>query len=145
MPRPKGSKNKRTLYLQAQVQDALEACKKAEVSLPSIMVESIKLLRCVAMASITIRGRERNRSQEELIAGMSDLMKNQLAARLFKLVQATVWLMEFTHPKLARVEHSGKDGGPIEHTHEQASEYVRSRIDRLVERRRADELISGPH
>lgn len=147
MPRGKGSKNKKTLFREQQLQTALDACAKANLSLPEFLIETLKVMRHVALAPLT-RKTGPTRSQAETIAAMDEQLKDRLVSRLYKAAQIGVWLMEFTHPKLGRVEHSGLDGGPIEHLHEHstaAAEYVQGRIDRIVERRRAVEPISGPH
>jgi len=147
VPRAKGQKNRTTLMRERGIQSALDACSKADLSLPEFLVESIKIVRHVALAPLTRRNGP-TRSQAENIAALDENLKDRLVSRLFKASQIAVWLMEFTHPKLARMEHSGLGGGPIEHVHDHSSaaaEYVQSRIDRLVERRREDQPISGPH
>jgi|SRR5215813_7908810 len=147
MPRAKGTKNRTTLMRERGIESALEACSKAGVSLPEFLLEAMKVVRHVALAPLTRRNGP-TIAQAENIAAMDEALKDRLVNRLFKAAQIAVWMMEFTHPKLARMEHSGLGGGPIEHTHEHtsaAAEYVQGRIDRLVERRREIEPISGPH
>jgi hypothetical protein len=47
----------------------------------------------------------------------------------------------YVHPKLATIQHSGKDGGPIEHNH--TVDAFTSRISRLATRAAEDEGNSG--
>lgn len=51
----------------------------------------------------------------------------------------------YIHPKLAALEVTGKDGGPIEHADASEAEFIRSRIAQLAARSGANEITVVPN
>ena len=134
MPRAKGSLNKATIIKRQALQSAFEVCQDMNISPPQIMAEAINVIRRIALSPLASA-----RTAEEQAALFNSLpndRREQIVRFLKTACDIDRDLMDFAYPRLARIEHTGADGGPIEHEHgiSDPEQYVLSRLARLAER-----------
>jgi len=143
MSRAKGSLNKATIAKQEQLKSALEICRDMEMSPPELMAKAIELIQKIALSPLSAA--KSAKEEAALLLSLPEDTKRNMVQRLQAASSIAHDLMEFAYPKLARMEHTGLAGGPIEHKHEHsdATEFVRSRIARLAAREGTGENSSG--
>lgn len=151
MPRPVGSANRQTILREEIIHQAQEAMLKEGVHPVDLLMEMARWLKGAATLRATRRrleGESREDSEREaqryVIAMAVEELK--LVDRLMRSAADMLGqVMAVTHPRLSVIEHSGKDGGPIEYKDASAIEYIRGRLDSIAERSGTGEPSSRPH
>lgn len=136
--RAQGSKNKATLIKEMGVKTAIAACVEGGMAPPEMLVEMARWLKNVAAL--------RSRQHQDLA-----LMPVRDLELIVKLMMASAHcisgIMPYAYARLAAVEVTGANKGPIQHEHQDISarDFLAGRIAGLVERGEADQAPSGTH
>jgi len=107
-----GSLNKATVLKRDNLASVIDVLRKMNMSPPEILAEGAAAIRRLALRRLA--GAKTTAEQDARIAQMSD----QEADRAVKYIKASCdicsELMRYGYPQLARVEHTGADGGAIQ-------------------------------
>ncbi len=112
MARKVGDLNKSTLLRRDNLISAVEVCRQGNISPPEILREGMLLIRNIALAPVS--GAKDIEAQKALINSLPEVVRDKLVKRIVAACHIAGMLMEYGYPKLARVEHTGADGGAIE-------------------------------
>lgn len=107
-----GTLNKATLLKRDNLISVLEVCRKLKTTPPEILAEGMLLIRQIALSPVA--GAKSVEEQNALIASLPDKVRDRLVKYVMASCDIASTLMEYGYPKLARVEHTGADGGAIQ-------------------------------
>lgn len=104
--RRKGSRGKAAVLRETQFQSAIEVFRGMGVPLPKLGAQLVEVLNAIALSEVPGQS-------AETIRTLGPVQKDKLAKYCKIAIDAVAMMMEFSYPKLARVEVSGDPDNPL--------------------------------